>query len=126
LHNCYWTIAPLFCLLDNCSSTIAPALLYYRPSMDICAALPPAPQEYFLSLFKQQCSGRIHAVVRYSTDGHPALMSRSTSCTDLHGWRKCKRIVPKNSCYIDITIIQNNREFAVILTGAKRSEESCL
>ena len=24
---------------DNCSSVIAPALLYYRPSMDICVVL---------------------------------------------------------------------------------------
>ena len=24
---------------DNCSSTIAPALFYYLPSMDICVAL---------------------------------------------------------------------------------------
>ncbi len=28
--------------LDNCSSAIAPALLYYRPSMDICFVLLPA------------------------------------------------------------------------------------
>jgi hypothetical protein len=34
--------ADRYLLLGNCSSTTAPALSYYRPSMDICIALLPS------------------------------------------------------------------------------------
>ena len=60
------------CVLDNCSCIVllpaltstdggnAKGLFGTILAMAVCVPYYRPPQEYFLALFKQQCSGRIH------------------------------------------------------------------
>ena len=58
--------------LDNCSSTIAPALSYYRPSMDICVVLLPSIHGHI--------DERWNVAARHHRDAFWVSLSMPTDC----------------------------------------------
>ena len=80
------------------SSTIAPALFYYLPSMAVCVTLIPSIHGHM------HCSRSLFQTRLYRF--HPW---NRTTYTDLHGWRKCIKIVGNNLCHVG-----NNRCHVVV------------